>query len=253
MSTAKDFWPEGIKGAVSLTFDDGLITQLDNALPMLDEHDLQATFYVNPGRHPEWEEQIPRWQAACRRGHEIGNHTSRHPCSCNFAFDLEYCLEKLTLEDIAATIDQAEAALDELFPEQKGNRSFCYPCYQSYVGAGVKRQSYVPLVARRFKAARGGGETANNPYLIDLSYTWAWAVTGNTGPEMIDYIEQALNQGHWAIICMHGIGAQHLAIGTRPFREMVEYLSQRREQIWTAPLIDIANFIIKRREEIGIE
>ena len=247
MSNTKDFWSGDIEGAVSLTFDDGLTTQLNNAIPILDDHDLRGTFYVNPGRASDWEEKIPRWQEACRHGHEIGNHTTRHPCSCNFSFDAEYCLEKLSLDDIAVTIDAAEEALDELFPEQKGNRSFCYPCYQSYVGAGVDRQSYVPLVAQRFKVARGGGERANNPQLIDLSYTWSWAVEGNTGPEMIAYIEQAIVLGHWAIICMHGVGGQHLAIETSPFQEMVEYLTRNRKRIWTDTAINIANYIIKYR------
>lgn len=250
MSAETPFWPPGVAGALSLTFDDNAPSQLANALPCLDDCGLQGTFYVNPGRRPGWERQIPRWQVAAARGHELGNHSSRHPCSCNFGFDPTYCLEKLSLEDIAATIDEAEADLDLLFPQQKGRRSFCYPCYQSYVGAGVERQSYVPVVARRFRAARGGGERPNNPRLIDLSYAWAWAVEGHGAEQMIAYVEKAVAQGLWAIICMHGVGGDHLAIESQAFEGLARHLETQRQRIWTAPLIAVADFILKRRQEL---
>ena len=247
MQKQSNFWPEGIAGAVSLTFDDALITQLDNALPCLDDCGLLGTFYVNPGRRSDWEENIPRWQQACSTGHEIGNHTSRHPCSCNFHFDDQFCLERLTLEDIAATVDEAETALDHLFPEQRDRRSFCYPCYQSYVGRGLHRQSYVPLIAQRFRTARGWGERANDPLNIDLSYTWSFALDGHSGEQLIDYIENAAAQGQWAILCMHGIGGQHLSITTPAFRKATDFLASNRSRLWTGTVIDIADYIIDQR------
>ena len=247
------FWPNDIQGALSLTFDDNTPTQLDNAIPCLDAFDLKGTFYVNPGRMPRWERNLARWQEASRHGHEIGNHTADHPCSCNFGFREDgYCLEKLTLDDIAGAIDRATAALDEQFPWQNGERSFCYPCYQSYVGAGVNRQSYVPVVAERFKVARGGGERPNHPERIDLSYIWSFAVEGHTGQAMIAYVENAVKDGLWGVICMHGVGGEHLSISTEAFRELCDHLNENRHRIWTAPVIDIANYIIDRRKELGI-
>jgi len=246
------FWPAGIEGAVSLTFDDNAPSQLDNALPCLDDCDLKGTFYVNPSRQDRWQAQIPRWQAASKDGHEIGNHTTKHPCSCNFGFgDGNYCLEKLSLEDIAATIDEANQALDELFPEQKGDRSFCYPCYQSYVGEGVNRQSYVPVVAERFKVGRGGGDRANHPKKIDLSYIWSFAVQGHSGQDMIDYVENAVKDGLWGVICMHGVGGDHIAIESSAFRNLCEYLDKNRQRIWTGSVIDVGNYILDRRKTMA--
>ena len=253
MSAEIPFWPAGVEGALSLTFDDNAPSQLANALPCLNDHQFQGTFFVNPGRRPDWERQIPRWQEAATQGHELGNHTSRHPCSCNFGFHPTYCLEKLTLHDIETTIDEAETDLDLLFPQQQGKRSFCYPCYQSYVGAGVERQSYVPVVARRFRATRGGGERPNNPRIIDLSYTWAWAVEGHSAEQMIDYVEKAVTQGLWAILCMHGVGGDHLAIETRALQGLARHLEKNRERIWTAPLIEVADYILTRRKELGAQ
>lgn len=250
MTNPSDFWPTGIQGAVSLTFDDNARSQLDNALPCLDDHGLKGTFYVNPGRNPVWQENLSRWQQASRDGHEIGNHTADHPCSCNFGFRTDgYCLEELTLDDIATTIDRCTADLNAAFPEQAGKRSFCYPCYQSYVGAGAHRQSYVPLVAQRFKAARGGGERPNNPRVIDLSYIWSFAVEGHSGAAMIAYVENAVSQGHWGVLCMHGVGGDHIAIETDAFAELCAYLDQNRARIWTATVIDMAEYVIERRRQ----
>ena len=105
MPESATFWPRQAAAAVSLTFDDGLSSQLDRAIPGLDNAGLKGTFYLNPGPgRPHWLEQVPRWQAAAESGHEMGNHTSRHPCSCNYGLDDRFCLEKLSLDDMASTI-----------------------------------------------------------------------------------------------------------------------------------------------------
>ncbi len=241
-----DFWPQAISGAVSLTFDDGLQSQIDHALPLLDNREIKGTFYVNPERG-EWASRSSTWRLAGESGHEIGNHTTRHPCSCNFRFDTDYCLERLTLEDLAATIDEAERLLDELLPTQTAKRSFCYPCYQCYVGAGRDRRSYVPLVADRFRAARGGGERANDPLLADLSYLSAEAVEGQPAERMISYIEGAVSEGRWAILCMHGVGGEHLSIETEAFERVLQHLHDNRERIWTGTVIEVADQILGRR------
>lgn len=249
-----NFWPASIQGAVCLTFDDGCQSQLDNAIPCLDDAGLRGTFYVNPGRSPGWERNLEGWQLACIKGHEIGNHTTEHPCSCNYGFRPDgYCLENLTFADMEETIDAATAELDRLFPEQRGRRTFSYPCYQTYVGAGENRRSYVPLVARRFKAARGRGERPNNPAVIDLSYTWSYVMEGSMSEEAIDYIEGAMERGQWAIVCMHGVGADHISTEVEAFRRMVLHLDRNRDRIWTGTMISIAEYVLARRPSLAAE
>ena len=46
---ANDFkWPEGKKMAISLTFDDARLSQIDKGIPLLDKHGVKGTFYVSP-------------------------------------------------------------------------------------------------------------------------------------------------------------------------------------------------------------
>ena len=70
-------WPEGKRGAVSLTYDDALPVHYERVAPLLEDHGLRATFYTNVlslGANPEAWRQV----AAC--GHELGNHSIFHPC-----------------------------------------------------------------------------------------------------------------------------------------------------------------------------
>ena len=39
-------WPEGRRAAVSLSYDDAVPSQLDNAIPALDRHGLKGSFYL---------------------------------------------------------------------------------------------------------------------------------------------------------------------------------------------------------------
>ena len=242
-------WPGTAAAAISLTFDDGAPTHLSEALPRLEAAGLRGTFYLNPGRRPDWGTQVERWKQAALEGHELGNHTSRHPFSCNFHFDDGFCLERLTLQDMAQTIDEAEVGLDEISPQHKGHRTFCYPCYQSDVGRGLTRQSYIPLVAERFRAARGWGERPNDPTVADLWYLGSWAVEGNSGQELIDYAESAIEQGRWAVFCFHGVGGDHIAIDAQAFQMLLDHLSASSDRLWTAPLVDVADHVMANRTD----
>ena len=144
-------WIDNCQGAVSLAFDDGSQSQLDIAIPILRENGLLGTFYINPGGDT-WKERLAPWREVGLAGHEIGNHTINHICSRNFGWGAAKTLETTTLDEIEADVAEAEKRIKELIPEQPV-RTFCYPCYQDYVGEGASRQSYVPVIARYFPAA----------------------------------------------------------------------------------------------------
>ena len=234
-------WPDGRAGAVSLTFDDGHPSQLDAAIPIMNSLSMAGTFYVNPpADYVEW---LKPWREARRQGHEIGNHTVQHICSRNFGFRADGTgLETVTLETIEADILDAQARLREGIPEQS-ECTFCYPCAQTFVGEGASRQSYVPVAARHFIAARGIGEWANHPALCDLLCLSSYDCRRMSGAEMFGLAEQAAAQGRWAIMTFHGVGSGHLSVGASDFRELCEALNRHRDRIWTAPVIEVAKHI----------
>jgi peptidoglycan-N-acetylglucosamine deacetylase len=135
-------WPNGRRGAFSLSFDDARLSQIDQGMEILDAHGLKATFFVQIG---PLQQRLEQWRRVIAGGHEIGNHTLTHPCSGNFRFSRTNALEDYTLErieqDILAANQQIEALLG-VVPQ-----TFAYPCGQTYVGRGVNLRSYVPVVA----------------------------------------------------------------------------------------------------------
>ncbi len=78
---ATDFvtWPSGAKAAVSLSYDDTLNSQLDNAIPALNKYDLKGSFYLSVANAP-LRLRMEEWRQAAKQGHELGNHTIYHPC-----------------------------------------------------------------------------------------------------------------------------------------------------------------------------
>jgi len=243
-------WPEGCRGALSLTFDDGLPSQLTRAFPIMQERGLRATFYLCP-RGENWREALQPWQKVYEAGHEIGNHSLSHICSRGFADNPQAKgLERMTLAEMEEDVLEAERRLQELFPLK--NRSFCYPCFQNHVGEGLSRQSYTPIIAKHFVAGRGWGEIPNHPATCDLHYLWAWMIRGHTGAELVGMAEQAARRGRWGIICFHGIGEGHLPVAEPDFVELCEHLVQA-PYIWVAPVRDIALAIQEWRKRVGLQ
>ena len=74
-------WPNGKQVAISLTFDDARDSQVEGGTALLDQFGVKGTFYVVPGAV---ERKLEGWKRAAANGHEIGNHSLKHPCSGNF-------------------------------------------------------------------------------------------------------------------------------------------------------------------------
>ena len=54
-------WPEGKAWALSLSFDDARLSQLNMGIPLFDKTGVRATFYVLPG---PLEQRLADWKAA---------------------------------------------------------------------------------------------------------------------------------------------------------------------------------------------
>ena len=241
---ATDFWRPHV-GAVSLSFDDGRDSQLERAIPAMDERGLRGTFYLSFDEEG-WEEAVPAWQAVSRAGHEIGNHSLSHTCSCNFGWGSG--LEAMSLDEIEGDILAAQERLDRIAPRQT-DWTYCYPCYQTFVGRGEGRRSYVPIVAKRFLAGRAGGESgfANVPERIDLAAVWGTDTQRMSGFEMIGLAEALTHAGQWVIFVFHEIDGPRLSVASTDFLPLLDYLHRKRDEIWTAPVAEVARKIADSR------
>jgi peptidoglycan/xylan/chitin deacetylase (PgdA/CDA1 family) len=222
------------------------------AIPLLDRYGVQASFYLNPGDN--YREQLVPWRAVAAAGHEIGNHSISHPCSKNFAFISQgggRALEEMTLDDIEADIVEAGRRIQEVIPEV-GPNSYAYTCYQPFVGRGLTRQSYVPVVARHCVAGRGLGEVPNDPNHCDLWYLWSMPCERMNGAQLVGCAERAPGQGRWSILTFHGINEGHLAVADNDLEELCSHLARSRERIWVAPLAVVAQRVAAWQQQMAV-
>ena len=146
-------WPEGKRGAVSLTYDDALPVHYEHVAPLLEEHGLRATFYTNVlslGANPE------AWRQVAARGHELGNHSIFHPCRksprhgwLDEAYDLKTYTPRRWTDEMRA----ADIVLNLV--DGRTKRSFGNTCCNTEIGEGETTHSLEPLIDELFVAGRG--------------------------------------------------------------------------------------------------
>lgn len=238
-------WPEGKRAAISLTFDDARLSQVDVGLPLLDKLGVKATFYVNPDGVKD---RIDGWRQAVKNGHEIGNHTVNHPCTGNYDFAKDHALENMTLADIRKEIVDADRILGDLLgikPE-----SFAYPCCQMFVGRGRSLKTYVPMVAERFLTARMGGDDAgNDPSFCDLSQLMAGGSDDVTFEKLKPMIDQTIAEGRWLILCGHEVGDAGFQItSTAALEAICRYAKDPGNGLWIDTVSRIGRYVDDHRK-----
>ncbi|MFO7622145.1 MAG: polysaccharide deacetylase family protein [Bacteroidales bacterium] len=239
-------WPGGKKMALSLTFDDARLSQIDTGIPLLDKYGVKATFYVSPGSMMKRSE---KWKRAALTGHEVGNHSILHPCSGNFTWSRERALEDYTLQRMKAELDSATSLIKEV--TGIAPVSFAYPCGQTFIGRGINVQSYVPLIALMFDSGRGWlNEAPNDPSYCDLAQLNASELDGKSFDEILSLIETASAGGHWLILAGHEMnveGRQTSQLNT--IEAICKYASDPANGIWIDNIRNVASYVRKIRKE----
>lgn len=237
-------WPEGKRAAVSLTFDDARASQAKVGLPLLDRHGVKATFYVSPGG---FQTHLPAWKQALANGHEIGNHSLRHPCTGNFAFAREKALEDYTLEQMERELKEANRVIESALGVRPA--TFAYPCGQKFVGRGTQLRSYVPLVAWMFSAGRGWmDEAANDPAFCDPAQLLGMELDGLDFAAAKKLIDTAVENGSWLVFAGHDIGEggrQTTRIDT--LEAICEYARDPNNGIWIDTVDHIVQYVRETR------
>ena len=238
-------WPEGRQAAVSLTFDDARLSQVDKGTPLLDKYNAKATFYVVPGTV---EKRLDEWKKAVAAGHEIGNHSLVHPCSGNFLFSRDRALETYTQEEMRGELIAANVRIQELLGVTP--TSFAYPCGMTYVGRGVDTKSYVPVVADLFVSGRGWlDEAPNDPTYVDLAQVMGMEMDGMDFEEVLPMLESAKKDGLWLVLAGHEMndsGRQTTRLSM--LDKLIPYLQDPANGFWFATVGEVAAYVVRERE-----
>ena len=238
-------WPEGKRMALSLSFDDGRVSQVDTGLALFRKHGIKVTFFLQGN---QVEKRLDGWRQAVADGHEIGNHSMTHPCTGNYEFSRHNALEDYTLQMMDKQLEATNAQISRLLGVQP--KTFAYPCGQKFVGRGWRTKSYVPLIAKRFLVGRGYlDEAANDPEFCDLAQALGTPFDDIDFEQMLKPIEQAANQGRWIIFVGHEIGERGYQVtDTKALDALCDYAKDPANGIWLGTVAEIGAYIRQHRE-----
>lgn len=242
-------WPEGKKMAISLTFDDARLSQIDTGIPLLDKYGVKATFYISPGSMLQRREG---WKKAVLNGHDIGNHSVYHPCSGNFAWSRNKALEEYTPDKMRSELDSANKIITEVLG--KTPVSFAYPCGQSFTGRSISTRSYVPLIASMFESGRGWlNEAPNDPSFCDMAQLNASELDGKSFDQVLKMIEAAKAEGGWLILAGHEMNAEgYQTSRLETIDAICRYASDPANGIWIDNIHNVTEWVKKERLDNAI-
>ena len=200
-------------GAVTLTFDDGWLSQYQNAVPKLNQYGFKGTFYITSRKLFDYgflgymsQTQIKDIYAD---GMEIGSHTRTHP----------------DLTQLSSTEQQTEinGAKQDLLALNVGPvNSFAYPF-------GAYNDSVISIVKSAHTNARssnGGFATpSSNPYLLERLLIQNTTTVG----EATQKIDEAAANRVWLIIAFHHVdeSGETTSITPANFNAVIDYLNQK--------------------------
>jgi len=232
-------WPDGARAAVSLTYDDGLNSQLDNAVPELNRLGMKATFFLT-GDNAHW--RLADWEALARDGNEVANHTMTHPCALN-----RYSADRLA----HAEVDRMEGYLDAHFGADR-ERTFAYPCGYLGVGHGPRHDRFAryrrileqdSVVAARTTAGgpnRPDQAAANPLYLHAFEPTYE----GDHVAPALRYLNETVAEGGWAILVFHDVVPKWRADGDVSVATHDRILAHIAAlDVWCAPMGEVFTYV----------
>lgn len=241
-------WPDGYAAAVSFTFDDARISQIDYGMELFAKHDVSCSFYVSLSGV---EGRLSGWRDAVSGGHEIGNHSLSHPCTANYDFSRAKgaCTEDYTVSRMATELEDADRRIEDLLGVRPV--TFAYPCGETHVGRGERAASYVPVVARRYLAGRGYyHDHPNDPRYCDLAHLLSYRFDIQPWEQHTVVMEGARHSGEWVIFSGHETGGPEddfLNITLADLERVLSYLDPRRDELWVAPVAEVAAWVRDQR------
>ncbi|RXK48949.1 polysaccharide deacetylase family protein [Aquirufa rosea] len=236
-------WPSDKKMALSLSFDDARGSQVTLGTKLLNQYGVKATFFVNPG---SMEKNLTGWKKAVADGHEIGNHSTSHPCTGIFTWSRANALENYSLEKMEKDILDCNASIEKNLGVKA--EVFAYPCGQTFIGNATQTQSYVPLIAKHFLLGRlWKSEAPNDPNYHNFAQLTGIEMDGQDFEQILPLIEEARKTGKWLVLAGHEMnesGNQTTRLSM--LKKLMEYATNPANGIWIAPMGTVAKYIQSR-------
>jgi sialate O-acetylesterase len=239
---------KGKKCAVVLTYDDALDQHLDNALPVLDSLGLKATFYIT-AFSGSVQKRLQEWKQLDKKGHELGNHTLFHPCIGGAG--REWVSKQNDLRNYSVRRIENELRMTNLFLQAldgKTKRTFAFTCGDMKVDDSL----FINGMKNDFAGARAVRNEMHKLNEVNLYNIDCYMVNNHSFEEMKAWVDKAIQTNSLLVLLFHGVGGGNsLDVSIAAHRELLLYITQKQNEIWTAPLIEVAEYI--RQQQPGFK
>ncbi|MHC4905437.1 MAG: polysaccharide deacetylase family protein [Planctomycetota bacterium] len=238
-STTVATWQGDKKGAVSITFDDGLTYHFEVAWPMLQQRNLKATFYIISDKLDlEW--FLPYIDIIVADNQEIGSHSASH-------LDLTTLSEPNLVEQLQGS----QIALQNYTDQDVTNIAYPFGAYNPDIVAHTK-DYYVAGrgVGSWYNEETGAislnGQSPNLYELLVISPHDNGAGDANAIAHLKYAVDRAVADNKWAIEMFHGIDGGYDAVSSQVLSIHLDYLVANEPNVWTAPVGTISEYIYER-------
>lgn len=226
-------WSGFRKGAASFTFEDGAPSHVADAGPMFDKYGYKASFFLVVNWNPDWS----GFANMAKKGHEIGSHSNSHPQNMNG----EEASSKIGIE---GKITQKYGCTMVAYPN--GNVPDESAVLQNYIGGRTYNGSW-----------SGGSDTMGK----DGPSNWAKIPAMTTGNEntiqskddFTGQMQNVIRSKGWVVFATWGFQGKNNGSATYSPTDInaidgaLKWAQQNDNDIWVAPLRDVAMYIKERK------
>jgi hypothetical protein len=234
-------WPHGKKATIVLTYDDSLHSQLDIAIPQLNELGFKGTFFLNGTFPPE---DVSRWRAVAAAGHELGNHSVFHPCpAAAFPSEPQFHTESHSVAGMLREIAAMNTLLFAL--DGKTTRTYGVPCSQTLVGGQDYTEALRASGLIRYVRTGGPGDgVIADPSKVDLFRVPSRMFSvESSAADLIAFADSVRKSGGMGIFMFHGVGGDYLNVSSETHRALLQYLKRHEDEIWVGTFQEVMDFV----------
>ena len=231
----------GKRATVVLTYDDALNVHLDNAVPLLDSLGIKGTFYVST-YSPAFRDRLKDWRKISENGHELANHSIYHPCRGGADrpwVSPDYDMATYSVQRMVDEIRINNTLLEAL--DGKKERTYAFPCDDVTVRGGA---TFMEGLKGEFVAVRAAHPIPSKIDQVNLFNMGSIPIVEESGSQMIARVKEAIANRSLLIFLFHGVGGEHpMDVSLEAHRELLGFLHQERDEVWTATLLEVAEHI----------
>lgn len=212
------------QGIVSLTFDDGYITQFTIGMPLLKERSIPATFYVVTGDIDSITRSLLINNLS--KEFEIGSHTVTHPD-----------LVKIGSTKATKELVDSQSFLQKYFGINAA-LTFSYPW--GHYNTSIKK-----ITKNLYLAARSSSKGFNSFYAPDKYALIMQDFNEHTEVSKANsWIDHAIKNQTWLIEMIHGINnVGYSPIDSAELAEHLDYIKKVEDKIWCGTVSDVIKYI----------